>query len=294
MPRHHCPYAFGCGPFAIENDRGAEPQAGEQAVGRARTRRRASTSRRTGRRPSREESRRRNCAARARRAAHGRRLWGFPWCPRCRSRARDRRRLVRARRSPVRAFSAAVQSRALLAVRGHDGRRRRQRLRERGERGGRVGFAPDVADFAVADDRRQVGERQARIDADRDAACPDRAEIGDDPVDAVRREDDDARSCLETERTPCAAARAHGVAQLAIADALVAALERHRGVGADREQAFGRVHAALRCAGSCALARAARAGNARSTAPSASPAASSGAGGRTARGSRRSRAAGPG
>jgi hypothetical protein len=81
-------------------------------------------------------------------------------------------------------------------------RRSRRALREAFEHRCGLGRAPGEPCAAFVEDRGELALEQARVEPDGDAAGPDGAEVGDDPVDRVRREDQHAVVGREPARAP--------------------------------------------------------------------------------------------
>ncbi len=114
--------------------------------------------------------------------------------------------------APARAGRVHPQCR-ILGV--HRLRRTRRALRQggapaverhqlRAPRRGRVVAAvgEDEAKAGRVEDRAPLDRRDPRVDAHRDAAGPDHAEVGDDPVDAVGQLNRDALAALQAARAP--------------------------------------------------------------------------------------------
>ena len=106
----------------------------------------------------------------------------------------------------------------------------------------RLRGAPDEARAALCEDRRELALEQARVEADADPAGPDRSQVGDRPVDRVRREDEHALPLLEPELAPAARCAADRLTELAVGDACVPGLDRDLVVRARGEQVLGGVH----------------------------------------------------
>ena len=112
------------------------------------------------------------------------------------------------------------------------------------QQGARAFVAPDETRVGLRQHHRQFALEQPRVEADGDTSRPDRAEVGDDPGDAVRCEYQHTLPLLETARAPGACGPPYRGAQLAIAQALRAAFQRGRASLPGGEQISGGVHVA--------------------------------------------------